>query len=288
MDVPAEDQAAGQVTDDEHARRAASFGAAARAYAEHRPDYPLAAIRWALEPAAGQAGHPVRILDLGAGTGKLTAQLAGLALDGGRPDVVAVEPDPHMLDELRGGLPHQSLPTVTAVLGRAESIPLPDESVDAVLAGQAAHWFDLDRAMPEIFRVLTPGGVFAGLWNADDDRVGWVAGLHHASGRSNIMARTSVFRDDDGISAWLRDAGRGLFSPPEGSGFEHTQLRTADSLIATMRTHSMFLIMEPAEREAVLSSVRDYLAATPQTASGEFNMPIWTIALRSVKQPGPG
>jgi SAM-dependent methyltransferase len=288
MDAPADDQSAAQVTDDEHARRAASFGAAARAYAEHRPDYPLAAIRWALEPAAGQARHPVRILDLGAGTGKLSAQLAGLALDGCRPDVVAVEPDPHMLAELRRNLRHWSLPTVTVVAGRAESIPLPDESIDAVLAGQAAHWFDLDRAMPEIFRVLNPGGVFAGLWNADDDRVGWVAGLHQASGRRNAVARASNFGDDDGISAWLRDAGRGLFSPPEGSGFEHTQRRTAESLIATMRTHSMFLIMEPAEREAVLSRVRDYLAATPQTASGEFSLPIWTIALRSVKRPGPG
>ena len=288
MDAPAEDLSAGQVTDDEHSRRAASFGAAARAYAEHRPGYPLAAIRWALEPAAGQTGHPVRILDLGAGTGKLTTQLAGLALDGGRPDVLAVEPDPHMLAELRGSLERWSLPTVTAVAGRAEGIPLPDESVDAVLAGQAAHWFDVDRAMPEIFRVLTPGGVFAGLWNADDDRVGWVAGLHQASGRRNVVARTSNFGDDDGISAWLCDAGRGLFSPPEGSGFEHSQLRSADSLIATMRTHSMFLIMELAEREAVLSSVRDYLAATPQTALGEFSLPIWTIALRSVKRPGPG
>jgi len=286
MDVPAGDQAAGQVTDDEHARRAASFGAAARAYAEHRPDYPVAAIRWALEPAACQARYPVRILDLGAGTGKLTAQLAGLPLDGGRPHVVAVEPDPDMLAELRRGLQYRSLRAVTAVLGRAESIPLPDESVHAVLAGQAAHWFDLDRAMPEIFRVLAPGGVFAGLWNADDDRVGWVAGLQRASG--NVVARTSFFRDDDGISAWLRDAGRRLFSPPEGYGFQHAQLRTADSLIATMRTHSMFLIMEPAEREAVLSRVRDYLAATPHTASGEFSMPIWTIALRSVKRPGPG
>lgn len=298
MNAPAGDQFAGQVTNDEHARRAASFGAAARAYAEHRPDYPLAAIRWALEPVAGLARHPLRIADLGAGTGKLTAQLAGLALDGGRPHVVAVEPDPHMLAELHrglqhsglqhGGLQHRGLPTVTAVAGRAESIPLPDESVDAVLAGQAAHWFDLDRTMPEIFRVLTPGGVFAGLWNADDDRVGWVAGLHEASGRRNAVARTTFFRDDDDLSAWLRDAGRALFSPPEGAGFEHTQVRTADSLIATMRTHSKFLVMEPAEREAVLSSVRDYLAATPQTASGEFRMPIWTIALRSVKRPGPG
>jgi SAM-dependent methyltransferase len=286
MDAPAEDHAAPLVTDDKQARRAASFGVAARAYAEHRPDYPLAAICWALEPVTDRARHRVRILDLGAGTGKLTAQLAGLPLDGGRPDVVAVEPDPHMLAELRRSLQHRSRPAVTAVVGRAESIPLPDVAVDAVLAGQAAHWFDLDVAMPEIFRVLTPGGVFAGLWNADDDRVGWVAGLHRASG--NVVARTSFFRDDDGISAWLRDAGRGLFSPPEGAGFKHTQRRTADSLIATMRTHSMFLIMEPAEREAVLSSVRDYLVATPQTSSGEFSLPIWTIAVRSVKRQGPG
>ena len=209
MDAPAEDRSAGQVTDDEHARRAASFGAAARAYAEHRPDYPLAAIRWALEPAAGQARHPVRILDLGAGTGKLTAQLAGLALDGGRPDVLAVEPDPHMLAELRRSLQRWSLPTVTAVAGRAESIPLPDESVDAVLAGQAAHWFDRGPGDARDLPGANPGGVFAGLWNADDDRVGWVAGLHQASGRRNVMARTSNFGDDDGISAWLRDAGRG-------------------------------------------------------------------------------
>src|SRR5258706_3646548 len=206
MDAPAEDPSAGRVTDDEHSRRAASFGAAARAYAEHRPDYPLAAIRWAIDPAAGQAEHPVRILDLGAETGKLTAQLAGLALDGGRPNVLAVEPDPHMLAELRGSLHRWSLQTVTAVAGRAECIPLPDESVDAGLAGQAAHWFDVDLAMPENVRVLTPGGVFAGLWNADDDRVGWVAGLHQASGRLGLGARTSDFGDDDGISAWLRDA----------------------------------------------------------------------------------
>ena len=91
-----------------------------------------------------------------------------------------------MLAELR-----RRVPGVTAAPGRAEAIPLPDQSVDAVLAGQAAHWFDLDRALPEIARVLTPGGVFAGLWNADDDRVGWVAGLHEASGRRTVVARSS-------------------------------------------------------------------------------------------------
>ncbi len=104
-------------------------------------------------------------------------------LDGGRPQVSAVEPDAHMIAELR-----RALPEVTAMAGRAEAIPLPDASVDAVFAGQAAHWFDLDLAMPEIARVLAPGGVFAGLWNTDDDRVDWVAGLHEVSGRKNAVA----------------------------------------------------------------------------------------------------
>ena len=268
----------------EHARRAASFGAAAQAYATHRPDYPAAAIGWALEPAgrlAGSQGRPVRILDLGAGTGKLTAQLAALTLAGGPPEVTAVEPDPGMLAELRG-----RLPGVAAAAGRAEAIPLPAGAVDAVLAGQAAHWFDLDRALPEIARVLAPGGVFAGLWNADDDRVDWVAGLHRVSGRANVVSCSSfeAAKDDDEIVRWLAGPGGALFGRAESAGFPHGQLRTAASLVETMRTHSMFLVMEPAERERILGAVSGYLAATPQTAGGEFTLPLWTIAIRSVRR----
>src|SRR6476660_1148222 len=103
------------------------FGVAAAAYAEHRPDYAEAAVRWALEPAPGS-----RVLDLGAGTGKLTATLASLGAE-----VIAVEPDPAMLTELR-----RALPTVRALPGSAEAIPLPDASVDAVVSGNAMHWFD--------------------------------------------------------------------------------------------------------------------------------------------------
>jgi SAM-dependent methyltransferase len=263
----------------EHARRAASFGAAATAYAQHRPDYPVASIRWALEPVVLARRHPIRILDLGAGTGKLTAQLAGLALDTGGPQVSAVEPDPQMLAELR-----RAVPEVAAMAGHAEAIPLPDESVDAVFAGQAAHWFDLDRAMPEIARVLTSGGVFAGLWNTDDDRADWVPGLHRVTGRKNVVAFTSYRPDDSSpISTWVKGPGEGLFRSAEGAGFEHAHTRTASSLIETMRTHSMFLIMEPAEREALLGEVAAYLAATPQTASGEFDFPLWTLAERTVR-----
>src|ERR1022692_1727097 len=281
MDTPADQDSTALLPDDEHSRRASSFGAVASAYATHRPDYPAAAIRWALEPVVCPTRHQVRILDLGAGTGKLTAQLASLTLDSGQPSVVAVEPDPHMLAEL-----HRRLPGVTAAAGRAEAIPLPDQSVDAVLAGQAAHWFDLDLAMPEIARVLSPAGVLAGLWNADDDRQDWIARLHQVSGRASTLSPSAVRESDDsnGIAEWLTVAGAGLYGPLEHAGFDHVQRRTADSLIATMRTHSMFLIMEPAERAATLSRVRDFLAATPQTAGGEFNLPIYTIAVRAVRR----
>src|SRR5690348_15239839 len=113
----------------ERGGHSSSFGAAAAAYAEHRPDYAEAAVRWALERAPGP-----RVLDLGAGTGKLSATLVSLGAE-----VVAVEPDPAMLAELR-----RALPSVRALPGSAEAVPLPEASVDAVLAGNAMHWFDID------------------------------------------------------------------------------------------------------------------------------------------------
>src|SRR4051794_41052871 len=151
---------------EERLRHASSFGAAAVAYAEHRPDYAQAAVGWALEPVPG-----LRVLDLGAGTGKLTATLVALGAE-----VVAVEPDPAMLAELR-----HSLPVIRALQGSAEAIPLPDASVDAVLAGNAMHWFDMATAGPEIARVLTPGGVLAGLWNVMDDQTDWSPNSHRSA-----------------------------------------------------------------------------------------------------------
>ncbi len=173
-----------------------------------------------------------------------------------------------------------------AAAGRAEAIPLPTVAVDAVLAGQAAHWFDLDRALPEIARVLAPGGVFAGLWNADDDRVDWVAGLHRICGRANVVSYSAYEQadEDDEIMRRLAGPASALFAGAESAGFPHGQVRTAASLIETMRTHSMFLIMEPAEREQVLGAVADYLAATPQTSGREFTLPLWTIAVRAVRR----
>src|SRR4051812_34164237 len=133
------------------ARRSRSFGAAARAYAEHRPDYALDAIAWAL---AGRTD----VLDLGAGTGALTKDLVATG-----HTVTAVEPDPGMRAELE-----TRVPGARVLPGSAESIPLQDSSVDAVTTATAFHFFDEALAIPEIARVLRPGGVLVLFYDLDD------------------------------------------------------------------------------------------------------------------------
>lgn len=252
---------------DELLLHAKSFGAAAAAYAEHRPDYARAAACWAVEPAPGP-----RVLDLGAGTGKLSATLVALGAD-----VIAVEPDPAMLTELR-----RALPAVRAVPGSAEAIPLPDASVDAVLAGNAMHWFDMAVAGPEIARVLAPGGVLAGLWNVMDDRVGWVAGLARVSGSAAIGPRDTPtsWRAATADMHLPRTGGPARFGSPEQAEFPHGQSRTADSLVATIATRAGVLVMPEQEQAATLSRIHAFLASTPETARGEFTLPMLTSVLR--------
>jgi SAM-dependent methyltransferase len=253
-------------------RRASSFGAAAAQYAQHRPGYAEAAIRWCLAPVS--AAEPVRVVDVGAGTGILTGALAHLGAD-----VVSVEPDEAMLAELR-----RQLPGVRALEGSAEALPLPDQSVDAVLCGQSMHWFDMDRALPEIARVLRPGGVLAGLWNVDDDRVGWVAELAAISKSGSTLSRWRATPEADTEQGALR-AGSSWFAPVEEGEFGHGQLRSADSLAAVIATYSRILVMDEAERARTLAAIRDFLARQPETSVGEFTLPLVTVALRAVRRP---
>lgn len=252
---------------DERLLHASSFGAVASAYAEHRPDYAQAAVRWALEPAPG-----LRVLDLGAGTGKLTATLVAVGAE-----VTAVEPDLAMLTELR-----HATPDVRALPGSAEAIPLPDASVDAVLAGNAMHWFDMAIAGPEIARVLVPAGILAGLWNVMDDRVDWVAGLARVSGSAAIGPRdTPTSWRVETAGAHLPPPGeRARFGSPEQTEFPHGQRRTADSLVATLATRAGMLVMPEQEQEATLSRIHAFLASRPETADGEFILPMLTCVLR--------
>lgn len=146
-----------------------SFGETAGAYAQHRPEWPASTAHWLV---GGRPG-PLRVLDLGAGTGKLTRTLvaAGHA-------VIAVEPDAGMLEALR-----REVPAADARQGSAEAIPADDGALDAVTAAQAWHWFDHERAAAECARVLRPGGVLGLGWHLRDERVAWTRELSEVVGR---------------------------------------------------------------------------------------------------------
>jgi SAM-dependent methyltransferase len=245
------------------ARRASSFGGHAAAYAAERPGYPDTAVRWALESVSART--PPRVLDLGAGTGKLTAGLVRHAAD-----VVAVEPDRAMLAELR-----RDLPEVRALSGTAERIPLRDASVDAIVVGQALHWFDVDRALPEMARVLAPGGVLAGLWNLDDDRVPWVRELKRLSESKVSFSRWQAHATL-APSPW--------FPSVEFETFRHAQRRTAESMAATIGTHSHVLILSDHERAELMGRVLEHLRSTPETRAGEFELPLMTVTARAIRR----
>lgn len=144
---------------------AIGFSKEADAYERGRPDYPRAAV----ESIIAQLPKSPRILDLAAGTGKLTRMLASASATA---DLIAVEPLAAMRAKLAAALPN-----VTLYEGTAESIPLEDASVDAVTVAQAFHWFDGLRALKEIRRVLKPGGTLALIWNARDERLAWVRAI---------------------------------------------------------------------------------------------------------------
>ncbi|WP_367133148.1 class I SAM-dependent methyltransferase [Saccharothrix sp. HUAS TT1] len=243
--------------DDLRALRANSFGAHASAYQEHRPGYPAEAIRWSLEPLGD---GPRDVLDLAAGTGKLTG---GLLAEGHH--VTAVEPNEGMLSELvRHHGPARALP------GSAERIPLPGGTVDAVVVGQAFHWFDADRAMAEIARVLRPGGVLAALWNDFDESVPWVAEFIE-------VARGSVAVPDVRTDPVPEHE---LFSDAENRVFKHVHRRTAESAVATINTHSHLLVIPAEERDALNERVLGFLKSRPETAEGEFGFPLTTYVKR--------
>jgi ubiquinone/menaquinone biosynthesis C-methylase UbiE len=141
-----------------HAR---SFAAVADAYDRGRPSYPAEAAEWLV------GSKPARVLELGAGTGLLTGVLTAAG-----HDVLATDPLPEMLAHLR-----RRLPDVPVAVGTAESIPAPSRSMDVVVCAESFHWFDHDKALAEIARVLRPGGALALVWNFRDEGIPWVRKL---------------------------------------------------------------------------------------------------------------
>jgi SAM-dependent methyltransferase len=206
-----------------------AFAEVASAYERGRPGYPGEAVRW----LAGDT--PCDVVDLGAGTGKLTRSLVAL---GHR--VTAVEP----LDEMRAELT-SALPGARALAGTAEAIPLTGHSADVVACAQAFHWFDGTTAMHEISRVLRPGGNLALVWNSRDDRDPWMARL------SEIIGNETVGKDD--VYPPIRESG--VFGPVETVEFTFEQALDRAGLIDLVLSRSYCAKLAPVDREPILQAV---------------------------------
>ncbi|GAA0442574.1 class I SAM-dependent methyltransferase [Streptomyces stramineus] len=245
--------------------RAGSFGTAAAAYDRGRPPYPAEAIDWLLPPQAQ------RILDLGAGTGKLTVDLHRRGLD-----VVAVEPSDGMREQLS-----RVLPDVPALAGTAERIPLDDDSLDAVLVAQAWHWVNTAQALPEVARVLAPGGQLGLLWsNVRDARVDWLVELERIVGGPGSEPSAGAGRVDeveDGVAA-----AESFFGLVERHTAEWNYRLTHDMLVDLVVSRSRFITLPEAQQSALLAEVRSLLDTHPALAgTDEIVMPYVTECFRA-------
>jgi len=243
--------------------RRLTFGEHADAYERARPPWPEEAARW-LVPEDAEL-----VVELGAGTGKLTRAVAALGVR-----VVAVEPDPRMLVVLRGlGL--------EGVEGSAEAIPFGDGVADAVVAGSSVHWFELGQALPEIHRVLRPGGRFGFGWNHRDDRHPAIGRMGEAVHAAQRRTRGPRWRSRD----WAAElTATGLFGDVERASFEHVHELPREALRDHLMSYSGVAALPEGERRRVFAEVARLLDSDESVSSnGRLRLPFVVTAYRATR-----
>jgi SAM-dependent methyltransferase len=234
-----------------------TFGTAATEYDRLRTAAPEAAVDWLVGTGIRNA------VEVGAGTGLFSRILAERV-----PELYPVEPDERMREVFT-----QSSSGLTPLAGSAESIPMPDHSVDAVFSADSWHWFDPPTACREIARVLRPGGVLAVSWNQRDSSVPWMEDL---------------FRVQDGVHDTARLPG--VFTLPDNTGFlpprrrviTWTRPMSPEDLVALLGTYSAVLAMSESERAAVYERSHEYIDNHPELRGRELiDVPFRTVCWRT-------
>lgn len=233
---------------------ALSFGPVAEAYDRARPTYPEEAVWWLTGSGTSS------VVELGAGTGKLTARLVAAG-----HDVLAVDPSTEMLARL-----HENAPGARVAVATAEAIPAPDRSVDVVVCGQSFHWFDHDRALPEIARVLRPGGRIALVWNIRDESIPWVRKLSRIIGAEPSL--------DDYVKALTETP---HFGWVEEERFRHWTNHTRRTLVDLVRSRSAIAVLPEDERAEVLRRVEELYDDYGRGPDG-MRLPYLTYCFRAV------
>lgn len=236
------------MTDTIHAKVQRGFGRAGDSYEKGRPEYPAEAVSYLSEELGIASGKTV--LEVGAGTGKFTRLLVS-----SRAWVVAVEPVEGMRRKFAS-----LLPEVELLEGCAERIPLPDRSVDAVIAAQAFHWFRGEDALAEFHRVLRPGGGLGLIWNRRDESVEWVARLGEIYERHE--GDTPRYKSGDWKRAFLATP---LFAPLRHREFSYTQQGNPETVVDRVASSSFIAALPSTMREGVLTEVRALVREHPQT-----------------------
>ncbi|MFI8416038.1 methyltransferase domain-containing protein [Serratia sp. NPDC078593] len=235
-----------------HHAAATGYQANADRYVKGRPDYPAALTDWLRNDLGLHAGKTV--VDLGAGTGKFTPRL----LDTGA-QVIAVEPIAQMVEKLSAALPQVQTLTATA-----DAIPLPDESVDAVVCAQSFHWFATPQALAEIQRILKPGGKLGLVWNVRDARVSWVRRLNQI-----------IDRHEGDAPRFYTGEWRNLFP---SNGFTALQQQDfmfnhrgaiEDVIYNRVRSTSFIAAMPSAQQEQVIDQIRQLVAQEEELGGQE-------------------
>jgi SAM-dependent methyltransferase len=245
--------------------RAASFGADTAAYERARPSYAPAAIAELARRL--RVRRDSRVLDLAAGTGKLTRALAELT-----DDLVAVEPSEQMLAALR-----DAVPCAEAIRATAEDLPLPDGGVEAVFVGEAFHWFDTARAGREIARVLRHGGGLAMLWN----RARWDACELPWLPRFDALVQPVRRAAGEFPGEHWRPAlaALGLFEPLSRAEYEHVHRLDGEGLVALVASWSWIANLPGARRRSLLAEVAGLVDGQGELTLRYVTEAFWTRAL---------
>ena len=235
-----------------HATAKEGFGSAAEVYERARPGYPATACDYLVD-ALGVPSDGT-LLDLAAGTGKLTRELVARGVR-----CVAVEP----VSRMRRIMTEQ-LPEVWSFNGTAENIPLDSGSIDAVTVAQAFHWFDQDAAIAEIARVLKPGGRLAVVFNVRDTRVDWVRRVTEIIDPHEGDVRIPRYRDQDWKPAFER--ARATFTAVEALEFPHAQPMTPEGLKERVASVSFIAVLPEETRAQVMQQIEELTASHPDLA----------------------